>query len=270
MNRRIPIFCLTLIVTVLLIPGISVAEFMPYPHYKDYIEDPTGTPYNGTYSVQFELYDDLVAGSQQWSETRSIDFSSGYFDVILGQASPITYLDFDEIYWMQITVNGTDVQSPRVRYGYVPNMSGQTLSLGGGTIDATGGLTISGGQLNISGGGTWNSAKCLPTETKDDESPKTLVQKNDVINSDSRKQTAGPMSVDSGDAPTINAITIYKGPNTRDGVIQPLSPTQDGEWMTIINQSSVSITIKLMPTNPDRVIIPYTSQTFAVINGLWY
>ncbi len=80
--------------------------------YQGVLTDNSGTPLNGTFTMQFGLYTTPSGGSALWSETQSVVCSAGIFNVLLGAINPIT-IAFDAPYYLDITVQGT-VLSQRI------------------------------------------------------------------------------------------------------------------------------------------------------------
>jgi len=108
----------------ILISGILMNVFADIPEvisYQGKVTDTGGTPVSdGTYSMQFSIYDSVTAGNLEWdSGSLSVDVSGGVFEVMLGESpQPTLDLAFDDDYWLDVKVD-TDVQSPRVKLGSV-------------------------------------------------------------------------------------------------------------------------------------------------------
>ncbi|MCB0701791.1 MAG: hypothetical protein KDC55_03705, partial [Ignavibacteriae bacterium] len=108
---------------------------------------------DGNYNVSFSLYDSPNGGNLVWSETRSITTTSGVFDVVLGEVTPLN-LGFNTQYWLGIQLDGENEMSPRIPlvaapYSFNSNTS-QSL-----TDNATGAvLSLNGmeGDLNLEAG----------------------------------------------------------------------------------------------------------------------
>jgi len=102
------------------------AEFIlaqpPYTmNYQGYLTDSSGNPLDGTYSMSFQLYDNVSAGTVEWGpETHaSVSVSNGIFQVALGTSVALRPDDFDEALFLAVAVNGTNV-SPRQPLRAVP------------------------------------------------------------------------------------------------------------------------------------------------------
>lgn len=89
--------------------------------YQGKVTDTSGIPAaDGTYEMQFRIYDDPSGGTLLWDDTHpSVQVNDGVFSVALGE-SPLdpVELDFDQDYWLLVTIAGDD-QTPRQRLGSV-------------------------------------------------------------------------------------------------------------------------------------------------------
>src|SRR5689334_8715388 len=70
--------------------------------YQGLLTTSLGTPLSdGSYSIQFDLYDSLAGGTSQWTETQISDtVHRGTFSAILGSVSPIT-ISFTRTLYLQ-------------------------------------------------------------------------------------------------------------------------------------------------------------------------
>lgn len=88
--------------------------------YQGLLTNPSGSPVaNGTYSLQFGLFDSSSGGNQRWSENQtSIDVNKGRFSVTLGSVTPLN-LQFDRKLYLEVTalsgpgISGTLTFAPR-------------------------------------------------------------------------------------------------------------------------------------------------------------
>lgn len=97
---------------------------------------------DGTYSVQFKLYNVAAGGTAEWTETQgSVTVKAGYLSVYLGSvtAFPGT-IDWSQEHWLTMNVNGDGEMNPRLMLTAVPYAfrAGQADSLknGSGSIAA--------------------------------------------------------------------------------------------------------------------------------------
>jgi len=94
------------------------------PHYVNFqgtLADSAGNPITGTRNMQFVIYDDSLAGSSLWSETRpSVVVTDGFFELLLGSVTPFPDTLFNgQQRWLQIDVAGQAL-SPRTSLVSVP------------------------------------------------------------------------------------------------------------------------------------------------------
>ncbi|MGC9315132.1 MAG: tail fiber domain-containing protein [bacterium] len=127
-----------------------------------------GTPFSGTRSIEFNIYDVESGGTALWTENHiAVEIVGGLFNVELGGTTPLTTLDFDEQYWVGISIGiGAEI-TPRYKLTSSPyamsdndwvidgdNMySGVTGNVGIGTITPNAPLHIFSGDhaLQIDG-----------------------------------------------------------------------------------------------------------------------
>jgi len=112
-------FWSVLSILVLLVGGVAVVEAAsPYLHikqkmnYQGMLANSSGTPYTGTRTMVFRIYDQVSGGSVIWSETQAnVPVANGIFNVVLGSVNPIT-IPFRKEYWLEIMVE-SETLSPR-------------------------------------------------------------------------------------------------------------------------------------------------------------
>jgi hypothetical protein len=95
---------------------------MAYPaktmNYQGYLTDGSGNPLDGTYDMNFSLYDAATGGNLEWGpETHNnVQVNDGLFSVGLGETVAMDpYTDFDEQLYLQIVVNGTTLSRQMLR-----------------------------------------------------------------------------------------------------------------------------------------------------------
>jgi len=102
-------------------PGLLA--FHPQIHYQARLVDPaSGVPKpDGTYSVQFAIYDVETRGSPLWSETQSLRVGDGMMSAMLGSVTPLnpSILQGSER-WLGVTVGQDLEMTPRQPIAYVP------------------------------------------------------------------------------------------------------------------------------------------------------
>ncbi|MBI4515297.1 MAG: hypothetical protein HY699_05705 [Deltaproteobacteria bacterium] len=96
-------------------------------NYQGRLTDPSGTPKNGTFTMQFAVYDAESGGNQlptgsPWSETQSVTVTNGVFNVLLGSVTALPTDLFQggpldasgPLRFLQVTVSG-EALAPRKR-----------------------------------------------------------------------------------------------------------------------------------------------------------
>jgi len=94
----------------------------PYTmNYQGYLTDGSGSPLDGTYDLEFRLYDDEIVGAVEWGPETHVDvpIASGIFQVALGTFVTLYPNDFDEALFLAVAVDGT-VVTPRQPLRSVP------------------------------------------------------------------------------------------------------------------------------------------------------
>jgi hypothetical protein len=74
---------------------------------------------DGEYSITFKIYDAETGGSELWSETQTINVSNCYLSANIGISSPLD-LDFEDQYWIGITIEDSAELAPRLSFTSSP------------------------------------------------------------------------------------------------------------------------------------------------------
>jgi hypothetical protein len=74
---------------------------------------------DGEYSITFKIYDAETGGSELWSETQTINVSNCYLSANLGISSSLD-LDFEDQYWIGITIEDGTELAPRLSFTSSP------------------------------------------------------------------------------------------------------------------------------------------------------
>ncbi len=101
--------------------------------------DSLGAPLGGQHSVQFTLYDAAASGSSLWTETSDVDFTDGYYDVVLGETQALDNNVFTgDTVWLGLAIDGGPelTRIPAVSVPYAIHAELAT-SVSGGIVDAT-------------------------------------------------------------------------------------------------------------------------------------
>ncbi len=119
--------------------------------YQGLLQTASG-PADGSFSIQFAIYDVASGGSALWSETKTVQVADGLMSTNLGTGTPIN-LTFGEQYWLGIKVGSDPESTPRTALTAVP-YSFSTMALQGNPVSETG--PASGQVLK------WNGSEWAP------------------------------------------------------------------------------------------------------------
>ncbi len=76
---------------------------------------------DGSYSIQFKLYDAVTSGTNEWTETETVSVKNGYFSANLGSVTPFSgTIDWSQEKWLTMNVNGDGEMTPRIKLTAVP------------------------------------------------------------------------------------------------------------------------------------------------------
>ncbi|MBI4517302.1 MAG: tail fiber domain-containing protein [Deltaproteobacteria bacterium] len=123
--KRTPTWIIAVAVALL---ARSVAADVPnLLNYQGRLTDPSGNPKNGTFTMQFAMYDAETGGNQlptgsPWGETQSVTVTNGVFNVLLGSVTALPAGLFQggpsdasgPLRFLQVMVDG-EVLAPRHR-----------------------------------------------------------------------------------------------------------------------------------------------------------
>ncbi|MCK5033035.1 MAG: hypothetical protein KAS18_05355, partial [Calditrichia bacterium] len=108
----------TSLIFVLLLCSIVSADVPQLLNYQGRLTDTNGDPLNGSYSIQFLIYDVLTGGSDVWQETHSsVNITDGVYQVLMGSVNPFTPDLFSSSIdrYLEIIVAG-ETLTPRTRF----------------------------------------------------------------------------------------------------------------------------------------------------------
>ena len=89
--------------------------------HQGILYDTSGQPLEGTHGLAFRIYDSGTDGEELWSETLSVSFTTGYYQVQLGMESALDSSIFDQSpIWLELEVDGLGPLNPRYEIGSVP------------------------------------------------------------------------------------------------------------------------------------------------------
>jgi hypothetical protein len=80
------------VVIALVLTAPTLADAPNLLNYQGRLTDPSGNPKNGTFSMQFAVFDAESGGNQlptgsPWSETQNVSVTNGVFNVLLGSVT---------------------------------------------------------------------------------------------------------------------------------------------------------------------------------------
>ena len=100
----------------------SAASVPQIMNYQGYAKDPEGNPLNGSHTMTFRIYPDVVGGSALWEEQlQNVTVRAGDFSVLLGDSTPLPETLFDEPdRFIGVTIDANHEMVPRQRFASVP------------------------------------------------------------------------------------------------------------------------------------------------------
>ena len=145
--------------------------------YQGFLAGAGGNPIaDGTYPVDFSLYDAATGGTVVWTENQLVTTTSGIYNVLLGLGTALTEVAFDKQLWLGVKVDTDPEMTPRtplsaVPYAMslrnlrvIPTNSARSVNLIGGSHANSVGPGVEG--ATIGGGGTTGPAGgqlCAPS-----------------------------------------------------------------------------------------------------------
>ena len=270
------------------------AQAQPAPDvisFQGRLTDTNGQPVpDGSYQLQFQLYDQPSGGNLQWSETQVVTTRQGVFTALLGAGSPLTGLPFEEGYYVALTVNGSAELGPRTALAAVPYaLSAQRLEAsaleagsnvtitrqndGALRIEAagggTGGLTRVSSDATLTGEGTAASPLGLSDQAVVAGQNVTVTRESDgsfVVNATGGSGGLSPVATDAtlaGDGTAGSPLSLADGSvvgsKLADGALAA------GSNVTITRQGNGSLEIAAAA---DPLSLPYTGSVSNNTNAL--
>lgn len=88
---------------------------------------------DGTYDIEFNLYENSTGGSSLWTEDHSVTVKAGYLSVYLGSDQAFPVLDWSDDKYLTMNVEGDGEMTPRLLLTAVPYAfaAGNSAQLGG-------------------------------------------------------------------------------------------------------------------------------------------
>jgi len=173
-------------------PGLALATPAQLAHQGRLlgIDD---VPIEEAHTMAFRLYDDADAGTVVWEETLEVEFSSGFYSVILGEDVDDNPLETDTLaqypLFLELTVDEGDPLSPRhelVSVAYAM-MADTCENVSGGIVDASE-IRVDGEPVITEGGAwsgptpsvDWSDLTGIPEGFADDIDDDTVLDESEV------------------------------------------------------------------------------------------
>lgn len=126
-----------------LIAAGAAAQVPQTTSYQGVLKDDTGAIVpDDDYVITFNIYDIDTGGSPLWTETQTVPVRAGIMNVVLGDLVPLG-LDFDEPYWLGVTIGAGTELSPRTE------LTGAPYALNAKMVRGTENLFPSSGDVGI-------------------------------------------------------------------------------------------------------------------------
>ncbi len=108
--------------SLIILPSSLVADTPQLINFQGKAYDSGGGPLDGTFSIQFRIYDAASGGSSVWSETQSaVQITDGLFHVLLGSVNPIVDSVFESPdRYLGVKIGSDPEMTPRTRIATVP------------------------------------------------------------------------------------------------------------------------------------------------------
>ena len=86
----------------IMLPLAGYAEVPEQINYQGYLTDSEGNPVpDGDVEMEFAIYDQLTYGAELWDEAQTVPVLNGVYNVLLGQAKPLSpdiFRKYSELY----------------------------------------------------------------------------------------------------------------------------------------------------------------------------
>ncbi|MFP4459451.1 MAG: tail fiber domain-containing protein [Candidatus Zixiibacteriota bacterium] len=146
----------------ILILSLNLTASMPYQFsFQGRLTDDSGFPAEGSYPVEFRLYNQATGGTELWSESHIIQFSGGLFNAYIGTEGdiPIELFENDSLYLE--TIIESETLTPRrrimpqpyaIRAHYADSAGNFDMDTLGAYIDTTYSFAENQTKMKIDGG----------------------------------------------------------------------------------------------------------------------
>lgn len=147
----------------LYVPYVVSGQIPSLISYQGTLTDNNGNPVSdGEYGINFKLYTAADGGSEVWEEDQTILVVNGIFNVLLGSVEEFD-IEFDEPYWLGISIEGGSEMLPRIQLSSSPySMKAKTVEDGTITSDKINQMNAQQGQVLTWTGSSWQPQEPQP------------------------------------------------------------------------------------------------------------
>lgn len=130
MQKIISIFNPLLLALLCSMVWVAEAQQVKKVPVQGFLKDATGIAIaDGPRSITFKLYNVLIGGTAQWTDTQTVNVFGGVYSTVLGSATnPVDALNWGvNTFYLGITIQGTEL-TPRTELTYVPSSLGVSIA----------------------------------------------------------------------------------------------------------------------------------------------
>lgn len=117
------------------------AQAPPRISIQGQLKDATGALVaDGTYTIEFRLYDNLVGGSlasANWTETATVEVVGGVYSHYLGSVTPLVATVFDQTQFLGVKIGASELK-PRTELTYAPYTFASNTTLSADVVRCSG------------------------------------------------------------------------------------------------------------------------------------
>ena len=126
MQKIISIFKPLLLALMCGMVWVAEAQQVKKVPVQGFLKDATGIAIaDGPQSITFKLYNVMIGGTAQWTDTQTVNVFGGVYSTVLGSATnPLDVLNWNaNTFYLGITIDGTEL-TPRTELTYAPTSLG--------------------------------------------------------------------------------------------------------------------------------------------------
>lgn len=107
-------FALLCVAMLILAPELARAEVPAMMSYQGKLQNSQGAPLDGTFNINFSIYDVASGGTALWTETQSVSVNEGLFIVLLGSVESLPVGLFSaQVRYLGVKVGADPEMTPR-------------------------------------------------------------------------------------------------------------------------------------------------------------